>query len=352
MLKKSILFFICLCLIADISPAYADTILQQKQKLQNQISLNTKVINANREEIDTLDSSIAEIESNLDTVKEKYDNLNIILTEYTNKITSTEENYQSLRNEMLMNDYESSLKDLNTLISFNTTTMSDENTIINNDEKTSKLSELKEELLGLKNTQSELLTMKNVQKETVDLINISYEDLTNKLLERVQLENYLLQENKLSESQITDIKKKLEKEVREKNMYNYLVDRGDTDSQIGLKIVEEAKKYLGVPYVWGGVSPKGMDCSGLVLLVSHAFGINPPRVSADQANFGKKVNLSDIEPGDMLFFDTKLTGSVTHVAIYIGDGKILHAPRTGDVVKISNLTRYYQVSFVTARRFQ
>lgn len=101
----------------------------------------------------------------------------------------------------------------------------------------------------------------------------------------------------------------------------------------GDQIVELAKDYLGVPYLWGGTDPsKGLDCSGLVQLVLSRLGIDAPRVSQDQARFGTPVaSLDQARPGDLVAFGSP---RVNHIGIYVGNGQMLHAPRTGEVVKI------------------
>lgn len=100
-------------------------------------------------------------------------------------------------------------------------------------------------------------------------------------------------------------------------------------------VLETAKKYLGVPYKWGGTDPNvGLDCSGFVQLVYKQYGIKLPRVSQDQMHAGTKVDgIENARPGDLVTFGNP----ATHIGIYVGDGKMIHAPRTGDVVKISPL---------------
>jgi peptidoglycan DL-endopeptidase CwlO len=110
-------------------------------------------------------------------------------------------------------------------------------------------------------------------------------------------------------------------------------------------VVGIAMHYLGVPYVWGGASPRGFDCSGLVMYVFAQIGVSLPHSSYSQAAMGTPVSINQLEPGDLVFF----TGA-SHVGIYIGGGQFIHAPHTGDVVKISSLSGYYASAFYTARR--
>ena len=102
----------------------------------------------------------------------------------------------------------------------------------------------------------------------------------------------------------------------------------------GADVVEEAKKHLGVPYVWGGTDPRtGLDCSGLVQTVMRDLGIDVPRTAAQQATVGTEVpSLDQAQLGDLVV----LKGGA-HIGIYVGDGKMLHAPKSGDVVKIADV---------------
>lgn len=105
----------------------------------------------------------------------------------------------------------------------------------------------------------------------------------------------------------------------------------------GEAVVAEARKYLGLPYVWGGNSiTSGVDCSGLVQQVYKKFGYDLPRVSADQARAGSPVaSMAEARPGDLIAWDnSSRNNGVDHIAIYIGDGKMIEAPRTGLNVRI------------------
>ena len=124
----------------------------------------------------------------------------------------------------------------------------------------------------------------------------------------------------------------------------------------GSNIVENAKKYLGVPYVYGGATPAGFDCSGLTQYVYNESGITIPRVAADQykSNSGQFVDKSQLQPGDLVFF-TGNNGSKSnpgHVGIYVGNNQMIHAPSTGKTVRYQDIsTSYYVNSYVGAKRY-
>ena len=117
-------------------------------------------------------------------------------------------------------------------------------------------------------------------------------------------------------------------------------------------VLQRAFALLGTPYRWGGSSPDGgFDCSGLVSYVfSTALGIELPRVSRDMANSGQRVNRDQLDAGDLVFFSRR-GGRIDHVGIYVGEGRFLHAPRSGRDVTVSDLdTGYWAGKFMQARR--
>lgn len=116
------------------------------------------------------------------------------------------------------------------------------------------------------------------------------------------------------------------------------------DSRYGA-VVGIAMQYLGVPYVWGGSSPSGFDCSGFVLYVYNQLGVSLPHHAASQFEYGTPVSIDQLQAGDLVFFD-----GLGHDGIYIGGGQFIHSPHTGDVVKISSLSGWYGSTFVGARR--
>jgi peptidoglycan DL-endopeptidase CwlO len=110
-------------------------------------------------------------------------------------------------------------------------------------------------------------------------------------------------------------------------------DTAGASGSTGEKVVQEASRYLGMPYVWGGSDPSqgGMDCSGLIQYVYAKFGVDLPRVSADQARAGTPVaSMAEARPGDLIGWDNSSRNvGADHIAIYVGDGMMIEAPRTG-----------------------
>jgi cell wall-associated NlpC family hydrolase len=139
-----------------------------------------------------------------------------------------------------------------------------------------------------------------------------------------------------------DVEERLEKAVTLTEL-----QYGQGVSDVRVSLVQYAKQFVGNPYVWGGTSlTNGADCSGFTLSIYKKYGVSLPHHAASQAQMGTKIDISELQPGDLVFYAKN--GSVNHVAIYIGNGQVVHAsnPKTG--IKISSL--YYRTPYC-ARRF-
>jgi cell wall-associated NlpC family hydrolase len=119
------------------------------------------------------------------------------------------------------------------------------------------------------------------------------------------------------------------------------------------ELVETARRFIGVPYRWGGTDrDAGFDCSGLTMVCYRLNGLNLPRVSGSQFQAGKPVARDRLRQGDLIFFATAGGRRVSHVGLYIGEGKFIHAPRTGQTVRIADLsTPFFARAYLGGRSY-
>ena len=150
-----------------------------------------------------------------------------------------------------------------------------------------------------------------------------------------------------SENKNINIKKqkkyKQEVELNEKNE----VIQNNKEIQLRKKIIQVAKSKIGIPYVWGGENDNGFDCSGLVKFAySKAAGIQTPRVANDMANSYERITKArELKEGDLIFFETKEKGRISHTGLYIGNGYFIHASSSYAKVVISRLDGFYAEHF-------
>jgi cell wall-associated NlpC family hydrolase len=135
----------------------------------------------------------------------------------------------------------------------------------------------------------------------------------------------------------------------------YAAARGDVRGGAYLReeIVRTAESFVGVPYLYGGSSPdEGFDCSGLTMAVYDLNGFRLPRSSREQYGSGDAVPKGEIAKGDLVFFSTMMDGRVSHVGVYVGDGRFIHAPGRGKKITVDSLSsRYFERRYVGARTY-
>ncbi len=136
---------------------------------------------------------------------------------------------------------------------------------------------------------------------------------------------------------------------------DYAVSKVETlgDDYLRNEIVKAARSFIGVPYLWGGASPEaGFDCSGLTMTVYQLSGIDLPRTSGDQFGAGEDVDKDELLKGDLVFFATAKGSKVSHVGVYIGDGRFIHAPGKGKKIRIDSLSNaYYYKRYLGGRTY-
>jgi len=125
-----------------------------------------------------------------------------------------------------------------------------------------------------------------------------------------------------------------------------------SNTSVTQAVINLAYSKIGSPYVWGAEGPNSFDCSGFTSYVyRNAAGISIPRTSGAQSGYGQTVSKSNLQVGDLVFFSTNGTGSVSHVGIYVGGGKMIHSPSSGKTVSVTSInSSYYTSKFVTAKR--
>lgn len=258
-------------------------------------------------------------------------------------------------NMRTLNGYNDSLKKLNNDITVNKKDMEslDNNIKGLNDIVGSRLRNMYETNFGIEyldfllssKNPSDVLTRLDMSKTIIDYDNNNIKKLKDSKEIKENSEKKL-EKDKADVSKLKDdISKKIEvlnsQKQSEQKLLEDLKNNASNASKINFSsdnnIVNYALSFLGVPYVWGGTTPSGFDCSGFVQYVYAHFGINIPRISQDQQNYGIPVkDRKNLQPGDLVFFGTP----AYHVGMYIGDGKYVEAPHTGDVVKIAVLYDY------------
>ena len=209
----------------------------------------------------------------------------------------------------------------------------------------------------MKKREAELAKAQKRQAEVVDELAAQKASIQSQLSERERMLASIKDEIARIEAAEAKRQERL-KELAEQRLNNTpatptsssggsddFIDGQTPDARYG-GVVGVAMQYLGVPYVWGGASPSGFDCSGLVMYAYARVGVSLPHNAAMQYGYGSPVSRAMLAPGDLVFFN-----GLSHVGIYIGGGQFIHSPHTGDVVKISSLSdSWYSSTYYGARR--
>lgn len=364
---------------AVLAEPLSDKLNSQQQQLQqhrNEYNSAQKKIEEIDQAIERLDSAIEIKMQEIESTKRKIESIKNKIELAEKSIKKAEEDIQAekdLYNERMRVMYMKGAgsgyidvilgaKDLNDLFSrveaVKKITELDKKIVEELRQKQDEIQKQKDELTK---EQKELASLNSQQQEKMDKLQKD-KAAQDKLVQDARRQSSAYASKvKADQNQINQTKKLIE-QARQKsnNNTNNPPSRGDSsnsssngssnNSSSGSadfssnSVVSYAYNYLGSPYVWGATGPSTFDCSGFVKYVYAHFGVRLPRVSRDQATVGSYVSRDNLQPGDLVFFGSP----IHHVGMYVGNGCYIHAPRTGDVVKISSLGS--RSDYTTARR--
>ena len=337
---------------------------EQLELLAQQLEITNQEIEILSEQIAIYTNSIAEMENELVLDKQKEQKL---LEHYKTRMRAMEENGSASYISILLGA--STFQDLLSRIYCIKEIMEYDNGLVDEVQAAQvKVKQAKADMEAEMAAQQEVFT--SYQDKKVDLL--AQQEQVQAVLESLTADSADYQKqlesvNALASSisgQISSMEDALEEQERlqaEQNASNQITSGsggsnsnwyGDVvGSGTGQDIVSYAETFLGVPYVYGGTSPSGFDCSGLVYYCYRHFGYTLNRTAAGLAYNGTAVSSSALQVGDIILFTSTDGSYIGHTGIYIGNGQFIHAPHTGDVVKISSLSdSYYTSHYWGARR--
>lgn len=355
-------------------------LVEKVQVLDNEISNLVSKINENNDQIDGINSEIENVNKEIEQIKSNIDEQEEVLGERLREIYKSggQASYISiLFSADSFSDLISKIDNAKTLINLDKKVVNElgesknnlDNKVNSLQEKAKKIETLnseikekKEETDAKKAEQQVVLEEAKVEKEDFEKKNIipieteavspwieqatnsnNTADTINSAISMLSTYKQQLQSQQVIESVDNAISKaksiiaEKDKQKQKAASTNRGIDTGVTASGDANNLVEYAKRFIKVPYVWGGTTPSGFDCSGFTSYVyRNAAGINIGRTTYEQINAGREVSRNELQPGDLVFPHDG------HVGIYVGNGQMIHAPQTGDVVKIAPVYRFWR----------
>ncbi|AZV55231.1 C40 family peptidase [Clostridium sp. AWRP] len=308
---------------ASSSSTSLEQVKQQKQELEvkaekmdNQITQTMNDLENNKKSIALISNNIKQTQANIDSAQKNMENQQQVFNQrvkamYINGISSY---LGVILNADNLNDFISRVDNVKKVMGF------DKNVIGSLKDKKEQLANGKEKL---NNENNKLLALKSENEKKLAKLNSDKESAKNVIASLDAKEKSLEIANQATLKAVASAASNVQQSA----------SRGGSSIASSDAVVAYASNFLGVPYVWGGTSPSGFDCSGLVQYVYAHFGINLPRTSQEQQRVGTSVSRDELQPGDLVFFGSP----AYHVGIYVGGGQFINAPKTGDVVKIASL---------------
>jgi cell wall-associated NlpC family hydrolase len=359
------MFAVALALVTQIS-VYAAPVSNQTQTQQSQLEQDKNSLKEAQDKREEIESSIEKLDNQIEDymIKIQDNKKSIITTENDvnttkKQITKVEEEVKSQQDALdqrvraiYINGQSSYLKILLESESFTDLITRAEaiRKIINIDKKVisdleEKKAEVESKKASLEVKYNDLLALKSENENKLTSLNSNIAEQKT-LIQDAKAQEKLFA-SKVSESQESVNKTMLQVNKIRSEAPRVTASRGTTSANISdSNIIAYASNFLGTPYLWGGTSPStGFDCSGFTQYVYAHFGIKVGRTTYDQINDGYGVSKDELQAGDLVFFGKN--NDPTHMGMYVGNNTYIHAPRTGDVIKISSMNRS---DYITARR--
>jgi cell wall-associated NlpC family hydrolase/chaperonin cofactor prefoldin len=318
------------------APSNSDSLTEVKQqkqdleikveKLNNDIGQVMQQIDDNKKDIDNVTDNIKATQSNIESTEKNLENQQQLFNKRVKAmyINGSNSYLGVVLNANNLNDFLSRLDNVKKVMGF------DKNVISGLTTKKEQLSAQKQ---NLDQENEKLSVLKSDNEEKLSKLN-SDKDSENTLIKSLDAkEKELAVADTETSKMIASAANNVQEIRKAAPRITGSISRGGSETATSNAVVAYASNFLNVPYVWGGTSPSGFDCSGLVQYVYAHFGIDLPRTSQAQQNVGVAVSRSELQPGDLVFFGSP----AYHVGIYVGNGSFINAPKTGDVVKIASL---------------
>lgn len=367
--KKSISLVLALTLsFASISTGVLADPYSDKATQEQKLAENKKNYKSAQEQVDEIQAKVQEVNSRMEDITYEIEELGKEISGVQSKIDDSNEKVQATEKDieeesdlfgkrmraMYINGLDSYVEVLLESKNFSDflSRLTNIKTIINHDTMViNNLVEKKEIIVAEKAViEEEKAKLDVLQEEN----NVKLAELEVKKEEQRAALAEAESNRDLFKAAMEESQQQLEETLALINSYtsseNDRPNRGDVvvpPSATGNAIVDYAMQFIGVPYVWGGSSPSGFDCSGLTSYVYRACGISIPRIANDQMNCGTYIPRDQLQPGDLVFFGSG--GYAYHVGIYVGNNSYLHAPQQGETVKIS--TMQYRYDYLQGRRY-
>lgn len=362
--KRILALIVTIGLATTISmPILADPLSDKLKSQKSQLAEQKAAYNQAKDKVEDIEGSIEKLDSVIEVAFAEIDKTKVKIGETEQQIDNTKKNIQvaedNIKEEeelfnkrmrtMYMNGVDGYLEvllssdgieDLISRVDNIKKIVEYDNKIIG--ELTDKKVKIEEQKTALETEKATLVVLIADNEKKIDKLKETKKEQSLLIAEAKKQEQ--LYSAKLSDAQtIVNTTMRQIQQIRD-NAPKYTPSRGSS-SLSSDSVVAYASNFLGTPYVWGANGPDSFDCSGFTKYVYAHFGISLTRTTYTQINEGSSISRDNLEPGDLVFFGTG--SDPHHVGIYVGNNSYIHAPRTGDVVKVSALTRS---DYIGARR--